>query len=62
MDELVTQLLTANELTISLDNCTITDSGTALSVTAGAGTEDGKLAQAVIDAFDYEDAKEILEL
>lgn len=62
VDELVTQLLTANELTISLDNCTITDSGTALSVTAGANTEDGQLAQAVIDAFDYATAKDILEV
>lgn len=46
----------------STADCTITDSGTALSVTAGAGTEDGQLAQAVIDAFDYATAKDILEV
>lgn len=46
----------------STADCTITDSGTALSVTAGADTEDGQLAQAVIDAFDYQTAKEILEV
>ena len=56
VDELVT-----HELTIALNDCTITDSGTALSVTAGADTDDGQLAQAVIDAFDYATAKEILE-
>lgn len=50
------------DMSIVLNDCTITDSGTALSVTAGANTEDGQLAQAVIDAFDYEDAKEILEV
>ena len=43
-------------------DCTITDSGTALSVTGGADTGDGQLAQAVIDAFDYQTAKEILEV
>lgn len=48
--------------TLYLSDCTITDSGTALSVTAGATTDDGKLAQAVIDAFDYATAKEILEV
>ena len=50
------------EYQMILGDCTITDSGTALSVTAGAGTEDGQLAQAVIDAFDYATAKEILEV
>ena len=50
------------DMSIVLNDCTITDSGTALSVTAGASTDDGKLAQAVINAFDYATAKEILEV
>ena len=50
------------DVSLVLNDCTITDSGTALSVTTGAGTEDGQLAQAVIDAFDYATAKEILEV
>ena len=50
------------DIGIVLADCTITDSGTALSVTAGADTEDGQLAQAVIDAFDYATAKDILEV
>ena len=50
------------DMSIVLNDCTITDSGIALSVTAGANTEDGRLAQAVIVAFDYATAKEILEV
>lgn len=50
------------DIGIVLADCTITDSGTALSVTDGADTGDGRLAQAVIDAFDYATAKEILEV
>ena len=50
------------DMSIVLNDCTITDSGTALSVTAGVDTEDGRLAQAVIDAFDYATAKDILEV
>lgn len=52
----------AMDMSLVLNDCTITDSGTALSVTSGASTDDGKLAQAVIDAFDYQTAKEILEV
>lgn len=52
----------AMDMILVLNDCTITDSGTALSVTSGASTDDGKLAQAVIDAFDYQTAKEILEV
>lgn len=44
-----------------LGECIITDSGSALSVTSGASTLDGLLAQAIIDAFSYADAKKILE-
>ena len=47
---------------MSLGGCTITDSGTALSVTSGASTLDGLLAQSIIDTFSYADAKEILEM
>ena len=47
---------------IGLGDCTITDSGTALSVTSGASTLDGLLAQSIIDTFSYADAKEILEM
>lgn len=47
---------------IVLADCTITDSGTALSITEGADTEDGKLAQAIIDSFGYATAKDILEV
>lgn len=50
------------DMSLVLDDCEITDSGTTLTVTSGAGTTDGKLAQAVIDAFGYTDAKEILEV
>ena len=46
---------------MSLGDCTITDSGTALSVTSGASTLDGLVAQSIIDTFSYADAKEILE-
>ena len=45
---------------MSLGDCTITDSGTALSVTSGASTLDGLVAQSIIDTFSYTDAKEIL--
>lgn len=45
---------------MGLRDCTITDSGTALSVTNGASKLDGLVAQAIIDAFSYADAKEIL--
>jgi hypothetical protein len=58
----VTCVQGADGSSIVLNDCTITDSGTALSVTAGADTEDGQLAQAVIDAFDYATAKDILEV
>ena len=47
---------------MSLGDCTITDSGTALSVTSGASTLDGLVAQSIIDTFSYADAKEILEM
>ena len=47
---------------MGLRDCTITDSGTALSVTKGASTLDGLLAQSIIDTFSYADAKEILEM
>ena len=47
---------------IGLGDCTITDSGTALSVTSGASTLDGLVAQSIIDTFSYADAKEILEM
>ena len=46
---------------MSLGDCTIRDSGTALSVTNGASTLDGLLAKSVINTFSYADAKEILE-
>ena len=46
---------------MSLGDCTITDSGTALSVTSGASTLDGLVAQSIIDTFSYADAKEILK-
>lgn len=46
---------------MNLRDCTITDSGTALSVTYGASTLDGLLAQAIINAFSYANAKEILK-
>ena len=58
----VTCVQGADGSSIVLNDCTITDSGTALSVTAGASTDDGKLAQAVIDTFDYATAKDILEV
>ena len=47
---------------MSLGDCTITDSGTALSVTDGASTLDGLLAQAIINTFSYADAKYILDM
>ena len=47
---------------MNLRDCTITNSGTALSVTNGASTLDGLLAQSIIDAFSYADAKEILDM
>ena len=47
---------------MGLGDCTITDSGTALSVTKGASTLDGLVAQAIIDTFSYADAKEILDM
>ena len=50
------------DVSLVLNDCTITDSGTALSVTTGAGTEDGQLAQSIIDTFSYAYAKEILEM
>ena len=46
---------------MNLRDCTITDSGTALSVTYGASTLDGLLAQAIINTFSYANAKEILK-
>ena len=46
---------------MGLGDCTITDSGTTLSVTDGASTLDGLLAQAIIDTFSYANAKEILK-
>ena len=50
------------DMYIVLGDCTITDSGTALSVTNGASTLDGLVAQSIIDTFSYADAKEILEM
>ena len=50
------------DMSIVLNDCTITDSGTALSVTSGASTLDGLLAQSIIDTFSYADAKDILEI
>lgn len=50
------------DMYIVLGDCTITDSGTALSVTSGATTLDGLVAQSIIDTFSYADAKEILEM
>ena len=47
---------------MGLGDCTITDSGTALSVTSGASTLDGLLAQAIINTFSYANAKEILDM
>ena len=47
---------------MGLGDCTITDSGTALSVTNGASTLDGLVAQSIIDTFSYADAKEILDM
>lgn len=45
---------------MSLGDCTIRDSGTALSVTNGASTLDGLLAKSVINTFSYANAKEII--
>ena len=47
---------------MGLGDCAITDSGTALSVTSGASTLDGLLAQAIINTFSYANAKEILDM
>ena len=47
---------------ISLSDCCIEDSGTALSVTSGANTTDGLLASAIIAAFSYSIAVDIFEL
>ena len=47
---------------MGLRDCTITDSGTALSVTRGASKLDGLVAQSIIDTFSYADAKEILDM
>ncbi len=45
---------------MGLRDCNIADSGTDLSVTSGASTLDGLLAQAIINTFSYANAKEIL--
>ena len=47
---------------MGLRDCTITDSGTALSVTSGASKLDGLLAQSIINTFSYADAKDILDM
>ena len=52
----------ADNIFMELGDCTIRDSGTALSVTNGASTLDGLLAQSIINTFSYADAKEILEM
>ena len=52
----------AYNIYMELDDCRIRDSGTALSVTKGASTLDGLLAQAIIDTFSYADAKYILDM
>ena len=46
---------------MGLRDCNIADSGTALSVTSGASTLDGLLAQAIINTFSYANAKEIFK-
>ena len=45
---------------MGLGDCTITDSGATLSVTDGASTLDGLLAQSIINTFSYADAKGII--
>ena len=50
------------DMCIVLGDCTITDSGTALSVTSGASTLDGLVAQSIINTFSYANAKEILDI
>ena len=45
---------------MGLRDCHIADSGTDLSVSYGASTLDGLLAQAIINTFSYANAKEIL--
>ena len=52
----------ADNIYMELRDCTITDSGTTLSVTDGAPTLDGRLAQAIIDTFSYADAIYILDM
>ena len=52
----------AYNIHMGLGDCTIRDSGTALSVTKGASTLDGLLAQSIIDTFSYADAKDILDM
>ena len=47
---------------MELDDCYIRDSGTTLSVTDGASTLDGLLAQSIINTFSYADAKYILDM
>ena len=46
---------------MGLRDCHIADSGTALSVTYGASTLDGLLAQAIINTFSYANAKEVFK-
>ena len=46
---------------MGLRDCHIADSGTDLSVTYGASTLDGLLAQAIINTFSYANAKEIFK-
>ena len=52
----------ADNIYMELGDCYIRDSGTALSVTDGASTLDGLLAQAIINTFSYADAKYILDM
>ena len=52
----------ADNIYMELGDCYIRDSGTTLSVTDGASTLDGLLAQAIINTFSYADAKYILDM
>ena len=52
----------ADNIYMELDDCYIRDSGTTLSVTDGASTLDGLLAQSIINTFSYADAKYILDM
>ena len=52
----------AYNIYMELDDCYIRDSGTTLSVTDGASTLDGLLAQSIINTFSYADAKYILDM